>query len=127
MESQEKTLKAKSRCILPLFLGQVYFYSFKVNKLCTLPDIPILTTTTTAMTKGTAIYLYGRQNCSYAVTLDSRSVEIPLSLPDSVLYYKDNLSPDTHFIEITANPHANSTERLSFDKAVYTELGINER
>lgn len=44
-----------------------------------------------------------------------------------MLYYNEDLLPDPHFIAITAYPEANSTQQLSFDKLVFTEIGINSR
>ncbi|KAI0685342.1 hypothetical protein BC835DRAFT_1310039 [Cytidiella melzeri] len=77
--------------------------------------------------QGTAIYLYGTQNCTYNVTLDSQPVTIPFesSLPDGVLFWQDGLSPTTHSLSLTAIPAENTTQQLSFDKAVFTNIGIN--
>ncbi|KAI0086896.1 hypothetical protein BDY19DRAFT_907788 [Irpex rosettiformis] len=78
--------------------------------------------------EGTAIYLYGTQNCSYSVTLDSQPALTSSDqslLPDGMLFSKDGLSPSTHTLSLIANPVANSTEQLAFDKAVFTNIGIN--
>ncbi|KAI0086897.1 hypothetical protein BDY19DRAFT_995341 [Irpex rosettiformis] len=75
--------------------------------------------------KGTAIYLYGTQNCSYSVTLDSQPTSIPFasSLPEGMLFYKEDMASTTHTISLTANP--NEGQQLAFDKAVITNIGIN--
>ncbi|KAI0772211.1 hypothetical protein BC629DRAFT_745896 [Irpex lacteus] len=77
--------------------------------------------------EGTAIYLYGTQNCSYSVTVDSQPASIPFqsSLPDGMLFWQDNLSASTHTVSLTANPQTDSDQQLAFDKAVFTNIGIN--
>lgn len=70
--------------------------------------------------EGTAIYLYGKTNCTYNVTLDSQSVNVPLSLPYGLLYYQEGLPPATHSIQLTAQPQPGTTQQLAFDQAVFT-------
>lgn len=42
-----------------------------------------------------------------------------------MLFWQDNLSSSTHTVSLTANPNANTTEQLAFDKAVFTNIGVN--
>ncbi|KAI0347726.1 hypothetical protein BDW22DRAFT_1349787 [Trametopsis cervina] len=77
---------------------------------------------------GTAVYLYGTSNCtSYSVTLDGEPVDAPptSSSEDGVLFWKDGLAPDTHAVTLTANPDAGSAQQLAFDKAIFTNIGLN--
>ncbi|GJE98270.1 hypothetical protein PsYK624_144960 [Phanerochaete sordida] len=70
--------------------------------------------------EGTAIYLYGSANCSYTVTLDNQNVNVPPQRPYGLLFYQEDLDPITHFVTLTAQPKANTTEQLSFSQAVFT-------
>ncbi|KAI0347725.1 hypothetical protein BDW22DRAFT_1424000 [Trametopsis cervina] len=77
---------------------------------------------------GTAVYLYGTSNCtSYSVTLDGEPVDMPAgsSSEGGVLFWKDGLTPNTHAVMLTANPDAGSAQQLAFDKAVFTNIGLN--
>ncbi|EKM61393.1 uncharacterized protein PHACADRAFT_190558 [Phanerochaete carnosa HHB-10118-sp] len=69
---------------------------------------------------GTAIYLYGKANCTYTITLDNQFIAVPLSLPDGLLFYQESLAPTTHSVQLTAQPDVNSTQQLDFDQAIFT-------
>lgn len=42
-----------------------------------------------------------------------------------MLFWQDNLSASTHTVSLTANPQPDSDQQLAFDKAVFTNIGIN--
>ena len=77
---------------------------------------------------GTAVYLYGTSNCTYDIELDSRPVEVPLSLPYGILYVSENLSSATHSIVLTAHPNQTSSgsQQLAFDQAIFTNRVSDE-
>ncbi|KIP08080.1 hypothetical protein PHLGIDRAFT_35126 [Phlebiopsis gigantea 11061_1 CR5-6] len=78
--------------------------------------------------QGTAIYLYGTSNCTYDIELDSRPVEVPLSLPYGILYASEGLDSATHSVVLTAHPNQtlHGQEQLAFDQATFSSNGVSQ-
>ena len=76
---------------------------------------------------GTAIYLYGTANCSYSVVLDDQLHEEQADISSDLLFWQNNLSSGSHSVMLTANPEVGTTQQVAFNKAVFTNIGVNSR